>query len=1065
MNFIFAADWWNSSYEYRDQINVSTAANSPYNGYKNYTVQITLNTTNNSYYLSSGNDLRVVWWNGSSNFELNRELLDNNSANSRIRFMLQKDISASSNDSNYYFYYSNPSAGTPPTNLSKVYLWYDDASIDRESEYTQGRIDATAHGGNWRNSISWNAAGYYNFDTGDNYVDSLRPSSLSERDIYVEYSEYQTAAYPNDMTSGPILRWQGTGSGGTEDSSHFYYYEMGESLLNAGSYPSHDDITHDSRSNVAITYGTLGFFPTATWIRLGIASWGINPTNINAYYENESGGFNGYRFTGTHAAGSDNEGSGQFGLWVQQDGGRLDNIIARRYTEPEPTLNNFNTEKYSSELSIEIFNASTTSTNYIQQNSLLNVTAKVSCSQSYLNNCGNVSIISNYNDSDTTFTNISTIFTTPVWTTYQNPNSCVISGGSNCFISWLVNATGSINSNHILNVFVKSNMSITGNSTSDNIDLSISGSFAVAFNQSTFSFEAFTKNSGIRKTNLSVKAILGDNTNLTVICSSGNCSKISENWIDGTNLNESSQKDIEFSCSDSSFGNFWAIFSLSSNEFNSSSLINVSCTVNKIYGPIGGEITIPIEESKTKVAQNKTFTLKSNMTCVGNCGNVSALLVIERGKTGLSSSDPGDSGWQIKQDYPNSPSAIYWIKTQAMPSAQQIFVDMDYDGGGWMLVGRGRESWSFSDAQQGTFADVANIPNGISAFSVDHYSSSDIDDLLNNTDVSSLIDGVRIRRANDTIGTTWQEGIWNFTSVTNWDWDFDGGTGLALSNYILDGIDYGSDDTQDARSASTDKTRTRTVADGEHNSQAGFQYGDNVCDGANTPTNYMWEYVAECNALPFTQVYIRPHYRDNIQGKIPSTYNKPLYVVGSNVQSCIPNEDGSCLFTWLVNATGDIGTISNLTVIYSSNLSQISNNKTGHILINISTNIEPTVFLISPLNQSKILNTNSTQLKWYVEDDSSLLTCNLYINSIYNQSINCTSGTNTTINISLNPGKYNWSIEVDDNLTKVNSSVWNFILINSYWSKILKEIKFENTDIYKINLTIENKLNNKNNLT
>lgn len=121
--------------------------------------------------------------------------------------------------------------------------------------------------------------------------------------------------------------------------------------------------------------------------------------------------------------------------------------------------------------------------------------------------------------------------------------------------------------------------------------------------------------------------------------------------------------------------------------------------------------------------------------------------------------------------------------------------------------------------------------------------------------------------------------------------------------------------------------------------------------------------------------------------------------------------------------------------------------------------------MISPLNQSKILNTNSTQLKWYVEDDSSLLTCNLYINSIYNQSINCTSGTNTTINISLNPGKYNWSIEVDDNLTKVNSSVWNFILINSYWSKISKEIKFENTDIYKINLTIENKLNNKNNLT
>ncbi|MCA9495599.1 MAG: hypothetical protein KC589_01540 [Nanoarchaeota archaeon] len=71
INFIFAADWWNSSYEYRDQINVSTGANSPYKGYKNYTVQIILNTTDSNIYLSSGNDIRIIWWNGSSNKSMN----------------------------------------------------------------------------------------------------------------------------------------------------------------------------------------------------------------------------------------------------------------------------------------------------------------------------------------------------------------------------------------------------------------------------------------------------------------------------------------------------------------------------------------------------------------------------------------------------------------------------------------------------------------------------------------------------------------------------------------------------------------------------------------------------------------------------------------------------------------------------------------------------------------------------------------------------------------------------------------------------------------------------------
>lgn len=1061
-----SADWWDTNYKFRERINVTTSSNSPFNGYENYTVQITVDTTNNNYFLNSGSDIRIIWWDGSQNFELDRQMLENNTNSTRIRFKLQDNITANSNDSNYYMYYSNPLATNPPSNLSNVYLWYDNASTNRISEYRKGRVDSSAHGGGWLDTISWNSAGYYEFDTGDNRADSLRPLNIIERDIYFEYEAYQTDAYPNDMTSGPMTRWiedGGAWTPGGENSNHMYYYEMGESLIRSGSYSSHDDITADGRSGTIVqTDGSLGFFPTAAWTRLGIATWLGSPTVFTkSFYNNESGGFNGFRQSGSHNSNT-NTGAGEFGLWVQQEGGRLDNLIARRYIEPEPSLNKFEQIKYSSNMSILISNASTTSENFIERNNLINITATVSCTTSFQNTCGNITINLKYNNSASTFTNIQTSTSNPVWTTNSNPQSCIALGNSNCTVSWLVNATDTIGTEHILIANASSNYSSVSSQTSDNINLKITGSFAIAFNQSSYSFTPFDKNSGNKKTNISVESILGDNTNLIVECQEGNCSLITSNWTNGIDLNENQNSLIEFTCSDTTSGNIWALYNLTSNEFNSSSNINVSCTINPLFGPISGSIEIPTEGTITQAAQNKTFTLYANMSCIGFCGNVSVLLAIERGKTGLTSTDPGDSGWQIKQDYPNSQSGTYWIQTEAMTNPEQIYIDMDYDGGGWMLVGRGREGWSFNDAQQGTFADVASIPTGTSAFSPDHYSSTFIDTLLNNTDVSNLRDGVRVRRANDTTGSTWQEGIWNFTSLTGWDWDWDSGGGFALSNYILDGIDYGAEDTRDARSGATDKTRTRTITDVVHNSQAGFQYGDNVCDGSNTPTNYLWEYIAECNSLPFTQIYIKPRYKEESTGKLLTTSNKPAYSLDNNPQFCTPTEDGSCNFNWTVNVTGDLGTDFNLTLIYVSNISSIDNNQSGIVTINITTDIPPTVTLLNPTNQSKIIGNTTQELTWRVEDNSANLNCSLYINNIFNQSLTCPSSTNTSINITFKPGFYTWKVMADDNISQVNSTEGNFWIIRNISSKISKKITSINTDMFKVEINVSNYASNQN---
>ena len=334
------SNWWDSSWGYRKQLYVITGSNTPYGNYSGYTVQFTTDTSDSNKFQTDGDDLRIVYWNSTEYVELDREILYPGTSSTTVRFKLQANISASSNDNDYYMYYGNNGASAGPSNKSNVYLWYDDASVDRKSQYTQGRVDLTAHRGAWADSIAWNSAGYYTFDTGDNFADSLRPTDLAERDIYVEYEEYQTGAYETDMTSGPLVRWVGTGSGGTEDSSHWYYYEMADSTFQTRSYASHDDITADDRDggNEVVTFGQLGDFPANTWTRLGIAAWGADGTNLKAYYNNESGGWGGYRFSGTHAAVSDNSDPGQFGLWLQQDTGRIRNILARRYTKPEPNI-------------------------------------------------------------------------------------------------------------------------------------------------------------------------------------------------------------------------------------------------------------------------------------------------------------------------------------------------------------------------------------------------------------------------------------------------------------------------------------------------------------------------------------------------------------------------------------------------------------------------------------------------------------------------------------------------------------------------------------------------------
>jgi len=258
------------------------------------------------------------------------------------------------------------------------------------------------------------------------------------------------------------------------------------------------------------------------------------------------------------------------------------------------------------------------------------------------------------------------------------------------------------------------------------------------------------------------------------------------------------------------------------------------------------------------IAASVTF---GSLGLVATTGSVAPAAAATSARDGVSAQTAGVSCYSIKQSFPASADGVYWLWTPKLGNPQQFYCDMTTDGGGWVLVGRGREGWSFPYWGQDSPSNLRTTVTGTGAFAPAALPTPTIDGLLNGGRVDALADGIRLRRAADVNGTTWQEVRMNASAYGSWSWAFGGGIPLSGVKFDAETATFSSSYYQTNTTANVqianDLRRVNTVPQSSHNYQGGFAYGA-TATGQNTPTSYLWQYASEGNAIPFTQVFIRP---------------------------------------------------------------------------------------------------------------------------------------------------------------------------------------------------------------
>ncbi|OLT41874.1 hypothetical protein BJF86_02375 [Serinicoccus sp. CNJ-927] len=221
--------------------------------------------------------------------------------------------------------------------------------------------------------------------------------------------------------------------------------------------------------------------------------------------------------------------------------------------------------------------------------------------------------------------------------------------------------------------------------------------------------------------------------------------------------------------------------------------------------------------------------------------------------SGLSQDTAAVSCWEIKRLNPDSEDGAYWLLTPQMRAPQQFWCDMTTDGGGWVRIASGREQWTTTYDGKGDVSELLTAQPPLTR-AVQHGSRT-VDQLLGGGRVDELEDQIRVRRAADEAGTTWQEVRFQYANRDRWVWSM--GAEHPVATWSVDDIGGTGGQTLSFGSGNA-YTRVNGSIQSDQGYRWGYGYGGQVT-GTNSGTSYLWSSTTGAgSALPYAEVYLRP---------------------------------------------------------------------------------------------------------------------------------------------------------------------------------------------------------------